>query len=59
SEEVATGEVSSMLGAFQMTFLSVGVLAMFAAGIFLQLPVKAAEIRSGKAATLNDEVKEN
>ncbi|CAM3493295.1 MFS transporter [Pseudomonas floridensis] len=39
SEEVNTGEVSSVLGAFQMTFLSVGVLAMFAAGIFLQLPV--------------------
>ncbi|WP_024694539.1 multidrug transporter subunit MdtD [Pseudomonas syringae] len=38
SEEVTTGEVSSVLGAFQMTFLSVGVLAMFAAGIFLQLP---------------------
>lgn len=38
SEEVSTGEVSSVLGAFQMTFLSVGVLAMFAAGIFLQLP---------------------
>ncbi|MCF5505302.1 MFS transporter [Pseudomonas syringae] len=40
SEEVTTGEVSSVLGAFQLTFLSVGVLAMFAAGIFLQLPAK-------------------
>ncbi len=47
SEEVATGEVSSMLGAFQLTFLSVGVLAMFAAGIFLQLPAK--EPRMAKA----------
>ncbi|EGH30399.1 major facilitator transporter, partial [Pseudomonas syringae pv. japonica str. M301072] len=47
SEEVATGEVSSMLGAFQLTFLSVGVLAMFAAGIFLQLPAK--EHRVAKA----------
>ncbi|AVB28062.1 multidrug transporter subunit MdtD [Pseudomonas syringae pv. syringae] len=44
SEEVATGEVSSMLGAFQLTFLSVGVLAMFAAGIFLQLPAKEPRI---------------
>ena len=38
SDEVATGEVSDVLGAFHMTFLSVGILAMFAAGIFLQLP---------------------
>jgi EmrB/QacA subfamily drug resistance transporter len=40
TDQVATGEVSSVLGAFQLTFLSVGVLAMFAAGIFLQLPSK-------------------
>ncbi|GFM55531.1 multidrug transporter subunit MdtD [Pseudomonas capsici] len=40
SDEVATGEVSNVLGAFQLTFLSVGILAMFAAGIFLQLPAQ-------------------
>lgn len=44
SEEVATGELSSVLEAFQLTFLSVGVLAMFAAGIFLQLPAKEARV---------------
>jgi hypothetical protein len=47
SEEVTSGEVSSVLGAFQLTFLSVGVLAMFAAGIFLQLPPK--EVKAAKA----------
>ncbi|EPN85241.1 drug resistance transporter, EmrB/QacA family protein, partial [Pseudomonas syringae pv. actinidiae ICMP 19101] len=46
SEEVTSGEVSSVLGAFQLTFLSVGVLAMFAAGIFLQLPPK--EVKAAK-----------
>lgn len=35
-----SGEVSSVLGAFQLTFLSVGVLSMLAAGIFLQLSPK-------------------
>jgi len=40
TDQVATGEISSLLGAFQLTFLAVGVLAMFAAGIFLQLPPK-------------------
>ncbi len=38
TEQVSTGEVSSVLGAFQLTFLTVGVMAMLAAGIFLQLP---------------------
>ena len=38
TDQVATGEVSSVLGAFQLTFLTVGIMAMFAAGIFLQLP---------------------
>src|SRR5471030_877105 len=35
--QVSTGEVSSVLGAFQLTFLAVGVLAILASGIFLQL----------------------
>lgn len=43
TDEVATGGVSSVLEAFQLTFLSVGVLAMFAAAIFLQLAPKSAE----------------
>ena len=37
TDDVSTGEVSSVLGAFQLTFLCVGVLAMLAASIFLQL----------------------
>jgi len=37
TEQVSTGEVSSVLGAFQLTFLAVGVLAILASGIFLQL----------------------
>jgi MFS family permease len=40
TDEVATGGVSSVLQAFQLTFLSVGVLSMIAAAIFLQLPPK-------------------
>ncbi|MGV8916961.1 MAG: multidrug transporter subunit MdtD [Pseudomonas sp.] len=40
TDEVATGGVSSVLQAFQFTFLSVGVLSMIAAAIFLQLPSK-------------------
>ncbi len=43
TDEVATGGVSSVLEAFQLTFLSVGVLAMFAAAIFLQLAPKSSE----------------
>jgi EmrB/QacA subfamily drug resistance transporter len=43
TDDVTRGEVSSLLGAFQMTFLSVGVLSMLAAGIFLQLPPKGSQ----------------
>ncbi|MDG6403680.1 MFS transporter, partial [Pseudomonas quasicaspiana] len=43
TEQVSTGEVSSVLGAFQLTFLTVGVMAMLAAGIFLQLPSREAK----------------
>ncbi|MBD8492896.1 multidrug transporter subunit MdtD [Pseudomonas syringae] len=38
STDAATGEASDVLGAFQLTFLSVGVMSVLAAGIFLQLP---------------------
>jgi hypothetical protein len=38
TDDITSGEVSGLLGAFQMTFLCVGVLSMLAAGIFLQLP---------------------
>jgi len=37
----AAGEgdgVSTLLGAFQLTFLTIGIMAMLAAGIFVQLP---------------------
>jgi EmrB/QacA subfamily drug resistance transporter len=40
TDDVSTGEVSGVLAAFQLTFLSVGVLSMLAAGIFLQLSPK-------------------
>lgn len=40
TDDVASGALSSVLTAFQLTFLCVGVLAMLAAGIFLQLPPK-------------------
>jgi len=46
TEQVSTGEVSSVLGAFQLTFLTVGVMAMLAAGIFLQLPSRDAKIKA-------------
>ncbi|MEA9976197.1 MULTISPECIES: multidrug transporter subunit MdtD [unclassified Pseudomonas] len=38
TDDITGGAVSGLLGAFQKTFLSVGVLSMLAAGIFLQLP---------------------
>ncbi len=37
SNEVGTGQISSVLDAFQLTFVCVGVVSMFAAAIFLQL----------------------
>lgn len=37
TSEIGTGEIESVLGAFQLTFLCVGVLTLLAAGIFLQL----------------------
>jgi EmrB/QacA subfamily drug resistance transporter len=46
TDQVATGEVSSVLGAFQLTFLTVGVMAMLAAGIFLQLPARGVKATS-------------
>ncbi|BAP42995.1 multidrug transporter subunit MdtD [Pseudomonas sp. LJDD11] len=42
SSDVSGGEANSVLGAFQLTFLSVGVMSMLAAGIFLQLPGRKA-----------------
>lgn len=40
TDDVTSGAVSGVLAAFQLTFLSVGVLSMLAAGIFLQLSPK-------------------
>ncbi len=37
TNEVGTGQISSVLDAFQLTFVCVGVVSMFAAAIFLQL----------------------
>ncbi|WNW13054.1 multidrug transporter subunit MdtD [Pseudomonas sp. DTU_2021_1001937_2_SI_NGA_ILE_001] len=42
SSDIGSG-ATDVLGAFQLTFLSVGVLSVFAAGIFLQLPARAAK----------------
>ncbi|WPP00269.1 multidrug transporter subunit MdtD [Pseudomonas sp. HR96] len=35
--EIGQGTIESVLGAFQLTFLTVGIMAMLAAGIFVQL----------------------
>lgn len=37
SSEIGKGDIDSVLGAFQLTFLCVGILTMLAAAIFLQL----------------------
>lgn len=42
SGEMSGGQASDVLGAFQLTFLSVGVMSVLAAGIFLQLPGRKA-----------------
>jgi EmrB/QacA subfamily drug resistance transporter len=37
SAQIGEGPVETLLGAFQLTFLTVGIMAMLAAGIFVQL----------------------
>ena len=46
--------VDTVLGAFQLTFLTVGIMAMLAAAIFLQLSPKDGRKRKPKANSEHD-----